>query len=177
LTLSGILVFGQSARASPRQDQRVDHGDGHRVLRAAHRRLACTRYADDHIPGFTGPKAEAEQIKADLAVFLRETLGLELSQDKTLISHARTQLARFLGYHITVQHCDTKLTRGRSAVNGAVALRVSPDVIKAKAALCRQRGNPARRTRLQNVDSHSTLSRVPRSRTGILRCRARPRVL
>src|SRR5216683_4288376 len=45
-----------------------------------YRRLRYIRYADDHILGFTGPKAEAEQIKARLAAFLRETLGLELNQ-------------------------------------------------------------------------------------------------
>src|SRR6516225_3624009 len=61
-----------------------------------YRRLRYLRYADDHILGFTGPKAEAEQIKAELTRFLRETLRLELNQDKTLISHARTQPARFL---------------------------------------------------------------------------------
>ena len=92
------------------------------------------RYADDHILGFTGPKAEAEQIKAELAAFLRETLRLELSQDKTLISHARTQPARFLGYHIIVQHCDTRITCGRRSANGRIALRVPPDVIKANIA-------------------------------------------
>jgi len=59
-----------------------------------YRRLRYIRYADDHLLGFTGPKAEAEQIKAELTRFLRETLGLELNQDKTLISHARTQPAR-----------------------------------------------------------------------------------
>ena len=77
-----------------------------------YRRLRYIRYADDHILGFTGPKAEAEQIKAALAAFLRETLALELNQSKTLITHARTRAARFLGYDITVQHCNTKLTNG-----------------------------------------------------------------
>ena len=56
--------------------------------------------------GFTGPKAEAEKIKQRLARFLRDGLRLELAQDKTLITHARTQAARFLGYEITVQHND-----------------------------------------------------------------------
>ena len=78
-----------------------------------YRRLKYIRYADDHILGFIGPKAEAEQIKARLAAFLRETLGLELNQQKTLITHARSQPARFLGYHIKVQHCDTKITKGQ----------------------------------------------------------------
>ncbi len=39
-----------------------------------YRRLRYIRYADDHILGFTGPKAAAEEIKARLARFLRETL-------------------------------------------------------------------------------------------------------
>ena len=83
-----------------------------------YRRLQYMRYADDHILGFIGPKAEAEQIKAKLAAFLRETLGLELNAAKTLITHARTQPARFLGYDIIVQHCDTKITGGRRRPTG-----------------------------------------------------------
>jgi hypothetical protein len=39
---------------------------------------------------FTGPKAEAEQIKDQLAAFLRDELALELSSAKTLITHARS---------------------------------------------------------------------------------------
>ena len=56
-----------------------------------YRRLRYVRYADDHLLGFTGPKAEAEKIKARLARFLREDLKLELSQEKTLITHASTE--------------------------------------------------------------------------------------
>ena len=77
-----------------------------------YRRLRYMRYADDHLLGFTGPKAEAEQIKARLAWFLRETLGLELNAAKTLITHARSQRARFLGYDIIVQHSSTKISNG-----------------------------------------------------------------
>ena len=120
-----------------------------------YRRLQYARYADDHILGFIGPKAEAEEIKAKLAAFLRETLGLELNQQKTLITHARSQPARFLGYHVRVQHCDTKLTRGRREANGKIALRVPPDVIKAQCARYRQHGKPWHRSRLQNLDDYN----------------------
>jgi group II intron reverse transcriptase/maturase len=119
-----------------------------------YRRLRYVRYADDHILGFTGPKAEAEEIKAELARFLRETLGLELSREKTLITHARTQPARFLGYDIIVQHSSTKLTAGHRTVNGKVALRVPPDVIKAQSARYRQHGKPWHRPRLQNLTDY-----------------------
>jgi group II intron reverse transcriptase/maturase len=119
-----------------------------------YRRLRYCRYADDHLLGFAGPKAEAEQIKAKLAVFLREELALELNPGKTLITHARTRAARFLGYRITVRHCDTKLTQDRRSVNGSVALQVPPDVIRAKCAPYRRRGKPWHRSRLQNLDDY-----------------------
>jgi group II intron reverse transcriptase/maturase len=119
-----------------------------------YRRLVYCRYADDHLLGFIGPKAEAEVIKEKLAKFLRETLALELNPDKTLITHARTGAARFLGYEITVQHCDTQLTNGRRMVNGKVALMVPKDVIKAKCAPYRKQGKPWHRPRLQNLDDY-----------------------
>ena len=40
-----------------------------------YRRLRYSRYADDHLLGFTGPKAEAEQIRDTLAAFLRASSG------------------------------------------------------------------------------------------------------
>jgi len=125
-----------------------------------YRRLKYTRYADDHILGFIGPKAEAGEIKARLAEFLRETLGLELNQDKTLITHARSQRARFLGYDISVWHCNTKITSGRRAANGKIALRVPPDVITAQCARYRKHGKPWHRPRLR--DRPDLRSRVPR---------------
>jgi hypothetical protein len=65
-----------------------------------YRRLRYCRYADDILLGFSGPRSEAEEIKQRLGEFLRGSLHLELSQAKTLLTHARTEKARFLGYHI-----------------------------------------------------------------------------
>jgi hypothetical protein len=58
------------------------------------------RYADDTLFGFAGPREEAEDIKRQLGAFLRDHLKLELSQEKTLITHAQTEVARFLGYGV-----------------------------------------------------------------------------
>ncbi|MDP9350674.1 MAG: hypothetical protein M3P51_03920 [Chloroflexota bacterium] len=60
------------------------------------------RYADDFLLGLNGPLSEAEDIKRDLRDFLRHGLKLELSESKTLITHARTERARFLGYEAKV---------------------------------------------------------------------------
>ena len=140
-----------AARDLEKQMRRLPSKD---PMDPGYRRLRYLRYADDHLLGFTGPKAEAEQIKAGLAEFLRETLGLELNQQKTLITHARSQPARFLGYHVRVQHCNTKITGGQRSANGNIALRVPPDAIRAQCARYRQHGKPERRTRLQNLDDY-----------------------
>jgi hypothetical protein len=123
-----------------------------------YRRLRYCRYADDHLLGFTGPKAEAEEIKQRLAAFLREELKLELSASKTLITHARTGAARFLGYEITVQHNDTKATRRRRSVNGQVTLRVPLDAIKAKSAPFLRGGKPAKQKALTNGDDYTIVA-------------------
>jgi hypothetical protein len=110
-----------------------------------YRRLRYARYADDHLLGFVGPRAEAVEIKQRLAEFLRDNLKLELSREKTLITHARTGAAKFLGYEITVQHSDHRVTKGRRSVNGVIRLRVPTEVIKAKCAPYLKRGKPATR--------------------------------
>jgi group II intron reverse transcriptase/maturase len=133
-----------------------------------YRRLRYTRYADDHLLGFTGPKAEAEAIKDQLARFLRDDLALELNPDKTLITHARTRAARYLGYEIIVQHRDDKLTNGRRSVNGAVALRIPLDVIKAKRAPYRRHGKPWHRPALQNLDDYDIVATFGAEYRGIV---------
>jgi group II intron reverse transcriptase/maturase len=119
-----------------------------------YRRLRYSRYADDHLLGFTGPRAEAEAIKAQLAAFLRDELELELSAEKTLVTHARSHAARYLGYEIVVQHEDSKITSGRRSANGKVALRVPLDVIKAKCAPYLRHGKPWHRSAMQNLDDY-----------------------
>ena len=153
MTAAGRARHGDRAAAREllRQMRAVPCGD---PMDPGYRRLRYCRYADDELLGFTGPKAEAEAIKDQLAVFLRDELALELSAEKTLITHARTQAARFLGYEITVRHDDSKITGGRRMLNGTVALRVPLDVIKAKCAPYRCQGKPWHRSRLINLDDY-----------------------
>ena len=107
------------------------------------RRLWYVRYADDFLLGFSGPREEAEEITSQLEVFLRDHLTLELSKEKTLITHARIEAARFLGYEIvTLDADDTHDHRGQRCINGAPGLKVPVDVIKEKCSRYRQRGQP-----------------------------------
>nr|BBE20954.1 group II intron reverse transcriptase/maturase [Ulva ohnoi] len=60
-------------------------------------RIYYVRYADDWIIGVRGPKELAQKIKDEVEIFLREKLNLELSKDKTAITHLPTKKAFFLG--------------------------------------------------------------------------------
>ena len=66
------------------------------------KRLKYVRYADDFIIGIKGSKEECEKIKQKIKEFLAMELKLELSEEKTLITHS-ANYARFLGYDICVR--------------------------------------------------------------------------
>src|SRR6266567_1525339 len=122
-----------------------------------YRRLRYVRYCDDFLLGFAGPRHEAEQIKARIRAFLREELKLELSEPKTLITHATSQAAHFLGYQIKAQHADTKITRNRRAVNGAIGLFVPRAVIRDRCAGYMSKGKPALRGPLLHDEGRKPL--------------------
>ncbi|MBE5101483.1 reverse transcriptase domain-containing protein [Priestia aryabhattai] len=65
------------------------------------KRMYYTRYADDFLIGMIGDKQEALQVKQKLAEFLKDDLQLNLSQEKTLITHS-SKPARFLGYDVMI---------------------------------------------------------------------------
>lgn len=88
------------------------------------RRLRYVRYTDDFILGFIGSKAEAREIRKQVADFL-SSIGLELSFEKTKITHARTDKALFLGYEIRIMQCNTQRSKRKSgssmrSINGKV---------------------------------------------------------
>jgi len=122
------------------------------------RRLRYVRYADDFLLGFNGPKEEAEEIKQKLEAFLRDKLKLELSQAKTLITHARTGMARFLGYEVHCIQNDTKQTNGRRSVNGQIGFRVPQDVIQAKCQDYTEDGKPIHRPEMLRDSVYTIIS-------------------
>lgn len=133
------------------------------------RRLWYSRYADDFLLGFTGPKTEAEDIKRQLTVFLQDELRLELSAEKTLITHARNEKANFLGYEIHTLHADDKHDqRGQRCINGAIGLRVPKRVIKAKCAKYTRNGKPAQSTQLINNSDYSIVAQYQTEYVGIV---------
>jgi group II intron reverse transcriptase/maturase len=123
-----------------------------------YRRLRYVRYADDMLLGLTGTRAEAEQIKQQLGTYLQDTLKLELSWEKTLITHAHKQAARFLSYDIQAQYRNDKLAAdGYRHVNAQIALRVPQEVGKKKVSHYRQGGKPLRRLSLASCSDYTIL--------------------
>lgn len=134
-----------------------------------YRRLRYIRYADDWLIGFSGPRQEAEEIKREIGNYLRENLKLELSETKTLITHPRTEAARFLGYDIVVLNSDHKLdSRGHRSINGQIGLKVPSDVIKSKCERFLLHGKPIHRVELTNDSIFSIVAHYQHEFRGIV---------
>lgn len=67
-----------------------------------YRRLRYVRYADDFLIGIIGPKSDAQMMKSDIELFLKEKLNLQISPSKTGVKHAKEEGTRFLGYDLKV---------------------------------------------------------------------------
>jgi len=133
-----------------------------------YRRLRYIRYADDFLFGFAGPFEEAHQIKDKIASFLQTELKLTLSAEKTLITHAHTGRARFLGYEIGIMYSSTKLDRSRRSVNGAVGMYIPEDVIQAKRKRYLRDGKPIHRPELQNDSEYDIIIRYQGEYRGLV---------
>ena len=103
--------------------------------------LRYVRYADDFLIGFTGSKADAGEIKAMIGNYLKDKLNLTMSEEKTLITNAGSQAAKFLGYEIKAQRVNDYIDpKGRRGVNGATALLVPASVIEERCKMYMKRG-------------------------------------
>ena len=105
------------------KSERMERNRALKVLQREHRAITVrvpkddafkaiqyVRYADDFLIGVIGSKEDAQRIKADIKQFLAETLKLEMSDEKTKITHSGS-CARFLGYDITVSRDQTEVKK------------------------------------------------------------------
>lgn len=90
------------------------------------KKLKYVRYADDFVIAVKGSREDCQWIKSKLAEFIGDVLKMELSEDKTLITHS-SKCARFLGYDVRVRRSG-KIKRGgpghvkKRTLNGGVEL-------------------------------------------------------
>jgi len=73
------------------------------VMDEKYRRMKYVRYADDFVIGIAGTKEDAIKIKDNIRKYLSENLKLELSEEKTLITHLEKKVD-FLGYQFHRWH-------------------------------------------------------------------------
>lgn len=134
-----------------------------------YRRLRYVRYADDFILGFTGSKSDAEEIKARIGEWLGDNLNLTLSLEKTLITNASTQAARFLGYDIKAQRANDYIDPlGRRGVNGAIGLFVPGCVVEKHCAKYMRNGKTIHRGELLHDDDFTIVQTYQQEYRGIV---------
>ena len=100
-----------------------------------YKRLKYVRYADDFLCGVIGSKEDATNIKADIKKFLETKLKLELSEEKTLITHSETP-AKFLGFEIRNRKCSAtkrdSLGRKKRSLSKTIEIKIPLDTVKKK---------------------------------------------
>lgn len=90
---------------------------------------------------------------------MRETLQLEMSKEKTLITHACTETARFLCYEVVALNANAKHDRrGQRCINGTVRLKVPNDVIKEQCRKYMRKGKPVHRPERLHNDDYSIVA-------------------
>src|SRR5215469_3027581 len=123
-----------------------------------YRRLKYVRYADDWLIGFIGPQQEAEEIKRAIKTYLHDVLRLDLSEEKTLITHARTQAARFLSYEIATTLANSYQPKGGRYANGKVEMRLPRDILKKQYQEYLKHGKPIHRKELENDTDYTIIA-------------------
>ena len=119
-------------KAYQKESLRFPFGD---EMDTDYKKCKYVRYADDFLIGIIGSKQDAMNIKEDIKKFLNEKLALELSDEKTLITHSEKS-AKFLGYEISIRKSNLtkRCANGRviRTYNKSVRLMVGKDVVKNK---------------------------------------------
>ena len=136
------------------------------------RRLRYIRYADDVLLGFIGPRKEAIEIKEEIANFLKNELQLELSMDKTLITNASREKARFLNYEINAREINHKQTKGtngikRRSLNYRIQLRMPEDVLRSWIRRFQKKGKPTHRSELVNSSDYDIVMKYDSELRGL----------
>lgn len=128
-------------------------------------RIRYVRYADDWVIGVNGPRKLAEQLKSDVAHFLKGELFLGLSAEKTKITYLKKDIGTFLGYQIRVESSE-KVTKIRNKNNVTFTKRTTGHFVKLDAPIqkiianlclkgfCDAKGRPLSKRSWTTFDDH-----------------------
>jgi group II intron reverse transcriptase/maturase len=145
------------------------------------RRLWYVRYADDTLLGLIGTKKDAETIKEEFGRFLH-SIELEMSAEKTLITHAKTGKARFLNYEINRMSGQTKkkaIWNGKRESERRIAtyalwFAIPKDVTDTWKARVEKNGKVRHRAELMNLSDYDIIRTYEVELQGLINyyCRA-----
>jgi hypothetical protein len=112
--------------------------------------------------GFTGSKKEAIEIKEEIDKFLRNELKMELSMDKTLITNASKEKARFLNYEISARNVNSKITKGtngvkRRSLNNIIQLQMPRNILNKWIRKFTKGNKPMHRSELINISDYDII--------------------
>lgn len=133
-------------------------------------RVKYVRYADDWVVGINGPRELAVDIRTEIGEFL-QSLGLELSLEKTHIRHAKTEPAKFLGTAFRVGSTKPKIMRVKRngkiftrRVAGWTPLMYAPiaDIVArlSSKGFCNPRGEPTAVNKWIYLDDNQIVEQV-----------------
>lgn len=145
-----------------------------------YKRMKFVRYADDVLIGVIGSKKDCMDIKNHIKIFL-DTLGLKMNEDKTLITHANSDYAKFLGYHISITPAHKRPILNKTMHNKNMkALSITRPILNApikdivfklgKLGYCKrgQTGTPTGVGRLIHEEIRTIINMYLRTARGIL---------
>ena len=108
-------------------------------------------------------------IKQQIGRFLCDRLRLQLSNEKTLITHARDERAKFLGYEVHILRADHKHDRrGQRCINGSVGLRIPQSVVRFQCRKYMRNNKPVHLPNRLNDDTYGILALYQAEYSGIV---------
>jgi hypothetical protein len=117
-TLTPEFEVGKRKKANPEYTKLVRKGKNSikgrlimPTLDEGFKRLKYIRYADDFLIGVIGSKMDCIELINKIKIFLKERLGLTLNVEKTKITNASQDSAKFLGYNIHITPPSKQIVR------------------------------------------------------------------
>ena len=176
---------GERKRANPEYTKMIRSGSVKgRLIRPRltldkeYKRLRYVRYADDFLMGVIGSKKDCETIRAQLKQFLSD-IKLGLNLEKTKITHAIRDSAKFLGYRIHITATKKQPIRKLKKADKQVTVRLIPrpildapikEIVEklVHRKYAKTNGTPTRNGRLIHLDLTSLIAHYKNLERGIL---------
>jgi len=95
-------------------------------------KIAYVRYADDWVIFTSGDMETAQAIKSHVAQFLKDSLKLTLSLEKTRITHLQSSKVQFLGFEIYFPTNAHMVRTAKGSNQRYRSLQIHPDTQRLK---------------------------------------------